>query len=57
MGISGGQSVEEAINRLQTSVEKSNHSMTILTWVIAVCTVLLLIAAGIQIYLTINMGQ
>ena len=47
----------EMMRRLKKSLERSNRAMGRLTWVIAICTVLLLIAAGIQIYLTITMSQ
>ena len=43
------QASVEITRRLKDSVTRSNRAMTVLIVVICVCTVLLLIAAGIQI--------
>lgn len=44
--ISGGHSVEDAIEQFRQSLENSNRAMTVLTWVICICTVLLLFLGG-----------
>ena len=43
-----------AIDRLRDSLEQANRVITRLTWIIAGCTILLLIAAVIQISLQLR---
>ena len=46
--------IVEVMRRLMVEIRRSNRTMTVLTWVICICTLLLFVAASVQIFLQLN---